>query len=109
MALGAASRVAAESANGERLFVDRISFAGDGAYVTGGTPDFDGTIKALLGDDRNVIAVIPGDCGNYLPLYVPAVGATPGKLLARLISTGAEAANAADLSAITFNVIVISK
>ena len=110
MALGTGTQVAAESGNGERLFVDRVSFLGDDSYTTGGTVDFDAFISTLMGDARNIIAVIPGDCGDdNLALYIPDVGATPGKLMVRVLSTGAEVANAVDLSGDTFNVTVISK
>lgn len=111
MSLGTGTRVADESTKGDKLYVDQLSFLGDDAYPTGGTPDFDGFVQALLGDARDVIAVVPGDCGDNLPIYVPDAGggATPGKLLVRVISTGLEVANTTDLSGVTFNVTVISK
>lgn len=86
-----------------------MSFDGDGAYTTGGTADFDAVVKAALGDDRDVIAVISGDCGDNDCVYVPDAGATPGKLKVYVRTTGVEVANAANLSAVTFNVTVISK
>jgi hypothetical protein len=109
MALGAGTAVASESAKGDRLFVDAISFAGDSAYPTGGTLDFDGYVQALLGDQRNVLAVVSGDCGIYMPEYVKNAGATPGKLMVRTMVDGTEVADTTDLSAVTFNVTVISK
>ena len=62
-----------------------------------------------LGDSRDVIAVISGDCGLHEAKYVPDAGATPGKFMVFLRSTGVEVANAVDLSSTTFNVVVISK
>lgn len=104
MALGAATRSAGESGVGERLFMDVVSFAGDDNYPTGGTAGFDAYIQALLGDSRNVIGVVMiGDCGDNMPIYVG------GKLMVKVISTGVEVANAVDLSAATFTVLVISK
>lgn len=109
MALGTATRVADESTQGDRLYVDQLSFLGDDAYTTGGTADFDGYVQDALGDARDIVAVISGDCGDNYCAYVPDAGATPGKLKVFVRSTGAEVAGAADLSSVTFNVVVISK
>lgn len=109
MSIGTPTTTPAESTTGDRVYYDAISFAGDDAYVTGGTPDFDSVVQAALGDGRNVIGVISGDCGDHEVKYVPDAGATEGKLMVFLRSTGAEVANAADLSGTTFNVTVISK
>lgn len=104
MALGTATRTAGESGQGERLFVDVLTFLGDDAYPTGGTPAFDEYVQALLGDSRNVVGVVMiGDCGDNMPIYVG------GKLMVKVISTGVEVANTTDLSGATFTVMVISK
>lgn len=109
MTLGTATRNAPESMAGAKIFVDQISLPGDDSYVTGGTLDFDGYMQFLLGDSRDVIGVISGDCGNNEAIYIPNAGATPGKLQVRVRSTGLEVANAVDLSATTFNLTVLSK
>jgi len=104
MALGAATRSAGESGQGERLFVDVLTFAGDSSYPTGGTDGFDAYVQAVLGDARNVVGVVMiGDCGDNIPIYVG------GKLMVKVLSTGLEVANAVDLSGVTFTVMVISK
>lgn len=109
MPLGTPTRVAAESAAAERLFVDQLSFAGDSAYPTGGSTNFDQFVRDLTNDGRNVIAVIGNDCGANDVHYVPPVGSTPGKLKVYVRATGVEVANATDLSAVTFQVVVFSK
>lgn len=106
MPLGTITRDAAESVAGEKVFIDNISFPGDSSYPTGGSP-LDDLVKTALGDARDVLAVISGDCGNNICHYVPGEDAL-GKLLVRVMSTGVEVANAVDLSGTTFNVTVIS-
>jgi hypothetical protein len=108
MALGTITKNAAESGNvSKALNFDTISFLGDGAYTTGGTVAFDAAIKTLTKDGRNVIGVIPGDCGGFIPVY------SAGKLkVFRAGATNAaleEVPNAADLSGTTFNLLVVSR
>lgn len=103
MALGAMTKQESVGAVGP-VFYDRISFAGDGAYPTGGTPGFQTAIQALLKAGRKVLTVIPGDCGDNLVTYDSA----NDKLKCRVASTGAEVANAANLSAVTFNLTVVT-
>lgn len=113
MALGTITRTAAQSASSDKpVYFDRIAFAGDGAYPTGGTTGFDALVKAKVGDNRDVLAVIPMDCGGYVPVYAPATtgnlkvyygdnnNASDGPLI--------EVPNATDLSAVTFNLMVLS-
>lgn len=87
------------------VFVDRISFAGDAAYPTGGTAGFKALLNAVTKDSRTPLAVIGQDCGNNVVSY----DETADKLKVRVGSTGAEVANAFDLSGQTFVVIVISQ
>jgi len=115
MALGTMTRAAAESVQSDdALFFDSISFLGDGAYPTGGSPGLDTLVQALVGDSRDIIAVIPGDCGGYVPAYVPGTldgllkvyqGDNDNAADAPLI----EVPNATDLSSVTFTLMVISK
>lgn len=103
MTLGAGTLNAAES-DSNRLFADVVSFAGDDAYPTGGTVDFDAYLQALVGDSRNVMGVIAvADSGDNIPMYVG------GNLMVKLRSTGAEVANTTDLSGVTFTLLVLSK
>jgi hypothetical protein len=87
------------------VFMDRISFPGDGNYTTGGTVAFEASFRAKIGENRTIIDVIAGDCGNNKAVY----DRTNDKLKVLVGSTGAEVANATDLSGTTFNVLVISK
>ncbi len=86
------------------LMVNPISFAGDGAYVTGGTTAFQAKVQALFEDHREIITIIPGDCGGYRPVYDKAAD----KLKVFDENTGAEVANAANLSATTFNLAIVA-
>jgi hypothetical protein len=90
-------------------FHDRLSFAGDGAYPTGGTVGLEAAIQKLRADGRALIAVIGQDCGGYVVTYDEVndklkVWTTPagGGVLV-------EVANAANLSAVTFNIVAISQ
>ena len=86
-------------------FFDPLSFAGDSAYATGGSPEFEASYRESMVGNREVIAVIAGDCGDHVPVY----DAANDTLKVYLRSTGAEVAAAADLSGVTFNLVVISK
>ncbi len=92
-------------------FEDLLSFTGDGTYTTGGTAAFQASVRAQLGDNREVIAVVGQDCGGYVPVYNKATdrlkvfyadnnNASDGPLI--------EVPNATDLSAVTFRVLVHS-
>lgn len=87
------------------LFVDDLQFAGDGAYPTGGTADFEGSVQAKLKQGRTVLGVIDikGVAGHY-PVYDRATD----KLLMFVRTTGVEVANGVDLSGTTFRILVIS-
>jgi hypothetical protein len=104
MALGTITIVKQAAAHGP-LFHDRISFAGDGAYPTGGTAAFETTFRSKIGSSRTIVAIIPDDCGVYLPSYDIA----NKKLKVKGIADGAEVSNATDLSGTTFNLTVISE
>jgi hypothetical protein len=94
------------------VFLDLVSFAGDGAYPTGGTAAFQTTFRTKVKSAREILAVIPQDCGGYVPCY----DKTNDKLKVYFANNdgGAdgpliEVTSAADLSAITFNVLVVSR
>lgn len=89
-------------------FSDVISFAGDGAYPTGGTLGFGAAVSAATKSTRKILAVIAQDCGGYLVSYNQATDALK-VWKGNGTNAGQEVANAANLSAVTFNVLVISK
>lgn len=108
-----------ELANGARLY--HCSFAGDGAYPTGGTLVADVLAKLmaaiktaeLAASDTlvrgvptpTIIDVIPGDCGQYAPMWV-----TAGlKVRDGGHATWDEVTAAGDLSATTFNVTFVTQ
>lgn len=105
MALGAATAGAeAGKAPGAPTFLAFLSFAGDGAYTTGGTLAFQAYVRAALGGRAvTVLGVIPQDCGVYRAMYIPSTGA----LMVRTMVDGTEAAAAANLSGTTFNLLVV--
>ncbi|MGD9676429.1 MAG: hypothetical protein AB7V19_07075 [Candidatus Bipolaricaulia bacterium] len=113
MALGTMTKTAGQSGASSPgpLFVDTISFLADASYPTGGSA-FEAAYKALVGAGREVVQVIPGDCGGYVPVFIPADGklkvyygdfnnAGDGPLI--------EVPNATNLGAVTFNLTVLSR
>lgn len=112
MSLGTITPVAAQSVNNSKAaFMDAVGIVGDDSYPTGGSTGLDALLQAELGPEaRNVIGVIPGDCGGFVPVYDPANGGT--LKVYRAGGTNAaleEVPNATNLSGTTFNLIVVSK
>lgn len=106
MALGTTATIRARAGNRseKEVHVDFLSFAGDGAYPTGGTAAFKAYVQNQTGKAIDqVLGVIPQSCGDNKPEYDIA----NDKLFVRVISTAAEVANATNLSAVTFNLIVL--
>lgn len=110
MALGVITKVEGAAAVGS-VFFDRVSFFGDLLYPTGGTALFTASLQAKIGVGRNILAVIPQDCGGYLPVfdqtndklkvyYVDNNNASDGPLV--------EVPNTTDLSAVVFNLSVVT-
>ena len=59
-------------------FMERLVFAGDDAYVDGGTEGLEAAIATALGKSGiNLVDVIPGDCGGT---YIPRCVETPGEI-----------------------------
>lgn len=105
MAIGALVKtLTGQMGTTQPLLINPISFAGDGAYPTGGTVAFQAKVQALFEDHREVITIIPGDCGGYRPVYDKA----NDKLKVFDENTGAEVANTTSLSGTTFNIAVVS-
>lgn len=105
--------------SGARLY--HCSFAGDGAYPTGGTlvanvlaalvlaiktaelGASDTLVRGVM--TPTIMDVIPGDCGQYVPMWV-----TAGlKVRDGGHATWDEVGAATDLSATTFNVTLVTK
>jgi hypothetical protein len=109
MTIGAIT-VGAKSGHTNRpVFVDSIGFLGDDAYPTGGTALL-AAVQAKTLDQRDIVGVVAGDCGGYVPVYDQASGklkvyTSNGAAPAAL----AEVPNATDLSATTFNLVVLSR
>jgi hypothetical protein len=86
------------------IFMDRIEFDGDDAYVAGGTADFEAAYQALVGANRTIVAVLDANIGNEVLQYDHA----NDKLMVRLLSTGAEVGNG-DLSGTKYHCTIVSK
>lgn len=116
MALGAITPTA--KVKQAPIFVDHLAFAGDGAYPTGGTADFEGLFQAALeaagrsSPGREILSISQVDASGYVLRYDKANdklmvfygdnnNAADGPLI--------EVPNATDLSAQAFRVIVYSK
>ncbi len=108
MALGTTLIVEGGASIGPVWF-DRVTTVGDAAYPTGGTPGLLAKYRSLKGSPgANIIGIIPQDAAGHhitydhvndkLKVYETGTAAGPD----------AEAANAANLSAITINLIVIA-
>lgn len=103
MALGTITVVKAFEAGGP-LRMDLISFPADGAYATGGTAGFQTTIRnALDRGNVEILGVIAQDCNGFNPVYDKA-----NDKLKVYAANNTEVANATDLSANTFYLIVAS-
>lgn len=86
------------------LKVDCITFVG-GTYATGGVTGLRAGLRGLFGDSRTPFAVVQsGSAGDYAIHYLPATD----KLKVLVASTGAEAADNANLGAVTFTAICFS-
>jgi len=94
-------------------FHDLVSFTGDSNYPgSGGTTGFLESFRIATKSTRNILAIIPADCGGYLTSYnvsadklkvwyLPAESASKQPMTEVVATT--------NLSAVTFNVIVISQ
>lgn len=90
------------------MFADTMSFAGDGAYAAGGTADFQASVRTALGSNVTVLAVIPGDCGGYVPVYDQAADKLKVYEQTDVATSPLIETVTADLSGTTFNVVVVS-
>lgn len=114
MAIGAIT-LAEKAGDHGPVFHDVISFAGDGAYPTGGTAAFLAAFQAKVPGKgaRDILAIVKaGPCGGYEPVWDNA----NAKLMVYFADANnaadapsVEVPNATDLSGVTFRVLVISK
>jgi hypothetical protein len=87
-------------------FLGRVSFLGDDSYPTGGTAGFAALVAALLpATGLTVMGVVQQNNSDHICRYDKA----NDKLVVQLASTGAEVANAVDLSSVTFELLVFGK
>lgn len=112
MALG--TSITAVSLAGEgsahQVFAQQITLAADSAYTTGGTVKATSHLRRYLASyDTRAIVAVEGWGVLASVLYLFKYDAVNDKLLAFLASTGAEVANATDLSAMTMKLTVWSK
>ena len=90
------------------LYATLAKFVGDTAYPTNGYTGFSALLQAATGRTPTILAVIAQDCGGYLVNYDvvrDAVKIWKGNGT----NPGQEVSNGANLSAVTFNVLIIWK
>lgn len=93
------------------VFVDRISFLGDNPYPTGGMA-FKALFQAKTKDAREPFGILADDCGGYILAYDPSTGKLKvyrGDNANASPAPAVEVSNGVDLSAVTFNVVVLSQ
>jgi len=108
MAIGAitvSKRVAAPGP----LRADVITFTGDTSYPTGGTANFQALVRDALDVGAiDILAVVPIECGGYVPQYDEVTDKLKVYVSAAAASALGQVANATSLAATTFKVLVIS-
>jgi hypothetical protein len=112
MALGTATVGAKAASSPGIVRCDLISFAGDGAYPSGGTAAFQAYVRSALGvGNLEVLGVCAQDCGGYVPVYDKTndklkvyYGDNDGGADGPLVQNATS-----NLSAVTFNLLVFSR
>ncbi len=105
MALGAITATKVRRGDMGPLFIDELSFAGDGAYPAGGTPGIQALLRAQTKDQRQLHAVMDqGGVSTHYAVYDKA----NDKLVVYVRATGVEVAPAASLAAVTFKLLALS-
>ena len=103
-----ATNVAEVGREGGPVIVGRVTFPGDDSYPTGGTADFTDFIKAAFDDAGiEVLAVIQD--GPVAADFRLDYDKANDKLVATVPSTGAQVANAVDMSSTTFECLIVAK
>lgn len=108
MTVGALTLANPSKTNAGPWNLDRLTFAGDNSYPTGGTAAFQALVRAKMGDNRTVLAVLAQDCGGYFPVYDFANDKLKVYRSAGSAAPMAEVPNTTDLSGVTFNVLIAS-
>lgn len=108
MAIGTITSGNPSKTNAGPWNLDLLTFPGDGAYPTGGTPGFQALVRAKLGDNRTILAVIGQDCGGYVPVYDVAADKLKVYKSAASAVPMVEVTAAANLAAVPFTVLVAS-
>lgn len=80
----------------------KFTIVGDGSYPTGGTASINAALSLKLGKSVKLISLSGIGTGYHL-----SYDYTADKLKAWVSSTGAEVANAVDLSGVTFDCLAI--
>jgi hypothetical protein len=110
MALGTVVPNTAKSTKGaEPVYHDYLVIPGDATYTAGGTTGFDAVVAAALGDDREVIGVMGQDCEGYILGYLPAGGGTLSMYEAGADAAALDEVANGNYSAVSLNMLVISK
>ena len=94
---------------GDHIFLDEVTLVGDDSYPTGGSTGMEALLRAQVGDNREILALVDaGPQGGYMTKYDK-----PNKKLMLFKSNTAaipqEEGNATDTSGVTFRFLAISK
>lgn len=89
--------------------INRFTLDGDAAYVTGGSAGFEAIVRTIVGQRVTINAVVGHGytAGDWT--HIVRYNRTADTLLVYVLATGAQAANAADLSAVEFDITVFSE
>ena len=110
MALGTITPGVAVGQEGSNVIIDLISFPGDGTYPSGGTPDFQAAVRAALGKGNlELLAVVPSDCGGYVPVYDKAADKLKVYEQTSTVTSPLIQTVTGNLAGTTFNLLVICK
>lgn len=106
MAIDLTSYTLRRSERSESIYCVTFTIEGDDAYPTGGTLGFQAIVSQLLGRESATLLQATGWAAGYIAHWNATTDAFQ---VFNLASSGAEVANATDLSATTFQVTVIYK
>ncbi len=109
MALGTITTGVEAGRSGGPLIAMNISFPGDGAYVAGGTPDFEELVRVAVGADVELLSVVASDCGGYVPIYDKAADKFKVYEQTDVATSPLIETVTANLSGTTFNVMIVAK
>jgi hypothetical protein len=84
-----------------------LSFAGDVSYPTGGTLAISAFLQTTVLKGRDIVGIIPQDCGGYIVTYLPATDALKVYWCAGSGAVPVEVTAATNLSGVTFNILFL--